>query len=135
MRCNGRCQRAILPLIRELWYIWTRLNLAQQKPWHEKFHIDDPAKDVYDIILGRDILTQLRLNLKWYDHFIEADDVPLKGSTSPTVRLGTYIFKYLNIGEIKPEEFFTNAYAEELYDPEHVCNATKRLRVILDAKY
>ena len=30
---------------------------------------------------------------------------------------------------------FNNAYVEEVYESEHVCTATKRLSVILDAKY
>ena len=30
---------------------------------------------------------------------------------------------------------FTNAYAKELYDSEHVHNTPKQLRVILDTKY
>ena len=51
------------------------------------------------------------------------------------VNLGMYIFKYLNTGEITPEEYFTNAYVEEVYESEYVNTATKRLRVILDAKY
>ena len=51
------------------------------------------------------------------------------------VNLGTYIFNYLNIGVNTPEELFTNAYVEDVYDSEHICTATKRLRVILDAKY
>ena len=99
-----------------------------------KCHVDDYAKDRYEMILGRDILTQLRLNLKWYDHFIEADDVPLKGSTSPTVHLGTYIFKDLNIGENKPKESFIDAYVKEVYESEHVHTATKKIREIIDAK-
>ena len=48
---------------------------------------------------------------------------------------GTYIFKDFNKGKIKPELFLTNAYVRELYESEHVRTATKRLRVILDAKY
>ena len=51
------------------------------------------------------------------------------------VDLGTYIFKYLNTGKIKPEELFTNDYVEEVYESDHVLTSTKRLRVILDAKY
>ena len=51
------------------------------------------------------------------------------------VELGTYIFKDLNTGKITPEESFTNAYVEEVYESQHVRTATKRLRVILDAKY
>ena len=30
---------------------------------------------------------------------------------------------------------FTKAYVREVYESEHVCTATKTLRVILDAKY
>ena len=51
------------------------------------------------------------------------------------VYFGTYIFKYLNTGKITPEELFTNAYFEELYESEYVRTDTKRLRVILDDKY
>ena len=51
------------------------------------------------------------------------------------VDLGTCIFKDLNIGEIKPEELFTNSYVEEVYESEHPRTATKLLRLILYAKY
>ena len=50
------------------------------------------------MILGPDILTELGLNLKFSEHVIEADDGNFKGSTTPMVDLGTYIFKYLNTG-------------------------------------
>ena len=49
--------------------------------------------------------------------------------------LGMYLFKDLNTGEITPEELFTNAYVKEVYESEHVHTATKRLSVIIDAKY
>ena len=100
-----------------------------------KFHVDESTNVRYDIILGWYILTELGLNLKFFDHIIEADDGPFKGSTTPMVDLGTYEFKILNTGEITPEESFTNAYVEEVYWLENVRTATKRLRVILDAKY
>ena len=51
------------------------------------------------------------------------------------VELGTYIFKDLNTGKITPEESFNNAHVKEVYESEHVRNATKLLRVILDDKY
>ena len=41
------------------------------------------------------------------------------------VDLLTYIFKDLNIDKITPEELFTDAYVEEVYDPERVRTATK----------
>ena len=41
------------------------------------------------------------------------------------VDLVAYLFKDLNTGKIKPEESFTDAYVEEVYESEHIRNATK----------
>ena len=46
------------------------------------------------------------------------------------VALGTYSFIDLHAGKISPEESFSNAYVEEVYDSEHVRSATTRLVVI-----
>ena len=51
------------------------------------------------------------------------------------VDFGTYTFKDLNIGKITPEKLFTDYYVKEVYESEHVCTATKQLRVILNVKY
>ena len=66
--------------------------------------MDESAKGMYDIILGRDLLIILGLNLKCFDHAIEADYGTFKGSTSPMVDLGMYEFKDLNSGKVIPEE-------------------------------
>ena len=55
--------------------------------------MDESAKGGYDIILGRDILTALILNLKLSERVIELYDGPLKVSTSPMIYLGAYQFK------------------------------------------
>ena len=55
-------------------------------------HTDDSAKVRYDMILGRDLLTELVLNIKLSEHVIEADYQPLKGLTAPMVDLGKYEF-------------------------------------------
>ena len=68
-----------------------------------KCHVDDSTKVSYDTILGIYLLTELVLNLNFYDHIIEADDGPFIGATTPMVDLGTYLFNYLNTGKIKPE--------------------------------
>ena len=78
--------------------------------------MDDSAKGRYDMILGRDISTELWLNIKYSEHVIEVDDGPFNGSITPMVDLGTYIFKDLNTGKITPEYSFTNAYIEEVYE-------------------
>ena len=51
------------------------------------------------------------------------------------VDLGTYQFKNLELVEITHEEYFTNAYIEEVFESENMCTSTKLLCIILDAKY
>ena len=55
------------------------------------------------MILGRDILTALGLNLKFSDHVIDAYGGPFKGSTAPMVDISTYEFKDVETGNITPE--------------------------------
>ena len=69
-------------------------------------HVDEYSKSRYDKILVRDLLKTLGINLKWYDHVIEADYGTFKGSTEPMVDLGTYEFKYLNTGKITSGFFY-----------------------------
>ena len=54
-----------------------------------KCHVDDSTKGRYDIILGRNILTELGLNLKFIEHVIKADYGTFKGDTTPMVDLGS----------------------------------------------
>ena len=56
------------------------------------------------MILGKDILTELGLNLKWSEHIIEAYYGHFNRYTTPMVDLGTYILKDLNTAKITPEE-------------------------------
>ena len=61
-------------------------------------------------------LTELGLNLKFSKHVIKAKDGPFIGATSPMVDLGAYLLKDLNTRKVKPEEYFTEAYVEEVYE-------------------
>ena len=67
------------------------------------FHVDDSAKGRYYVVLVRDILIALVLNMKFSEHIIKVDDGPLKVSTETMVDLGTYKFKDLNTRQITPE--------------------------------
>ena len=78
--------------------------------------MDEYAKDRYDMILGRYLLIELVLNIKFSEHFIKVDNETFHGSTTPMVDLGTYTFKDLNTGKSTPEEFFTNAYVNVVYE-------------------
>ena len=48
--------------------------------------------------LGIDLIKALVLNIKFTENIIKADGGPLKGSQAPMVDLGTYEFKYSNMG-------------------------------------
>ena len=98
-------------------------------------HVGDSDKRRYGMILGRDLITVLRINPKLSEHVIKADDGPLKGSSSPMFDLGTYDLKYLSTGEITPKESSVDAHSEEINESEQVHNYTKQLHKILDAKY
>ena len=75
-------------------------------------HVYDSDKVRYVMILGRDSLTGLVLNLGLSEHVIEADDGPLKGLTAPMIYVGMYELKNLNTGKNTPEEMFMNYYKE-----------------------
>ena len=87
-----------------------KLSPAYVLTWN--CHVDESTKGRYDMITRRDILTSLGLNLTLSDHAIESDYTAFKASTEATVDLGTYEFKYLNIGKITPEESFIHFYTE-----------------------
>ena len=44
-------------------------------------HVDESTKGRYNMIIRRDLLTELGSNLKLSDHAIESDYVTFKGST------------------------------------------------------
>ena len=50
-----------------------------------KCHVYDSDKGRCDMIVGKDILIELGLNLKCFERVIEADYVTFKGSTTPMV--------------------------------------------------
>ena len=78
-------------------------------------HIDDSVKCRYYIIIGIYLLTYLGLNLK-FENVFKRGYRPLKRSTAPMIDLGTYKFKYLNMGKIIPKKNFMNAYVEEVFE-------------------
>ena len=53
-------------------------QLSTTKTVTEHFHVGDSSKGRYDIIVHRNILTDLGINLKLSYHIIKSDDDPLK---------------------------------------------------------
>ena len=66
-------------------FILYEISAAKIVTWD--FHVDKSSKGRYDMILGRYILTALRLNFKISDHVIEENDVTFKGLIAPMADL------------------------------------------------
>ena len=98
------------------------------------FYVDDSTKSRYDMVLGRNLLTDLGTNLKLSYHDIESDYGKFKVSTIIMVDMGMYDFKYLNTRNITTGEFATNYSAEEIHESEQVHTSTKLVHLLLGAK-
>ena len=60
-----------------------------------KCHIDEYTTVRYDMILGRDLLTALVLDLKFDENFINGGEGPYKGCSTPMVDVNNYNFGIL----------------------------------------
>ena len=87
------------------------------------------------MILGRDLLTALGLDLKFSENIILGGDRPFKGCSVSMVDFITYDFKPLTDNKVKPEESFINAYFNECPKSEDTISSTCRIHRILDVKY
>ena len=65
----------------KLYFTLPALSATNVVTW--KCHMGDYTKGRYNMILGRDLLTKLGLNLKFSEHVIKSDDGPLKGLQHP----------------------------------------------------
>ena len=60
-----------------------------------KCHVDKYATGRYDMILGRDILTALGIDLKFSENIIHGGEGPYKGCSTPMVDVENYNFNNL----------------------------------------
>ena len=67
------------------------------------------------MILGRDILITLGMNLKFSENIIIGGDGPYEGCSLPMVDLKNYEFKSLTDKLFKPEELFINLYIKKCF--------------------
>ena len=100
-----------------------------------KCHITKSSNSRYNMILGRDLLTALGLDLKFSENIILESDGPYKGCSAPMVDVSTYDFKHLTYNKVKPEESFIDTYVNECLQSEGTISSTRRIRIILDVKY
>ena len=66
-------------------------------------HVDDSTKIRYNLILGRYLLTSLRLYLEFSNTVIEGGNGPFEIFTASMVDLGTYDFDFLVQVKLHPK--------------------------------
>ena len=100
-----------------------------------KFHAEESINSGYDMILVRDLLTELGLDIKFSDNTIIGGEVLYEGYLSTMVDISNYDFKYITDKIVKPEESFINLYVDECLEYDSTISSTRRMRIILDVKY
>ena len=87
------------------------------------------------MILGRYRFTSLGLDTFFPKHVFTRGDRPCKVCKPPMVDLGTCDYIPLDFTrKITPKEYFIDAYVKEVFELENICDSTKRMCMILDAK-
>ena len=86
------------------------------------------------MILGRDILTSLVLDLKFSRNIIIGVERPYEGFLEPIVDLINYHFKILTEKIVKQEEYFINSCIDKCLKFKGTISSTRRTRRILEAK-
>ena len=87
------------------------------------------------MILGRDLLFALVLDLKFSENFISGVEEPYKGCYASMVDVSSYEFNIITDKTVKPEESFIVLYVNECLESESGISATRRMHRIIDAKY
>ena len=100
-----------------------------------KFHMEKSTNSIYYMILGRDLLTTLGMDLKFSDNVIIGEEVTYKWCSSPMFYVSNYNFKSIIDKTVKPEESFFNLYIDKCHESDSAINSTRIMRRILDAKY
>ena len=81
-----------------------------------KCHVDESTTGRYNMILGRDLLTALGLDLKFSGNVICGGEGPYEGCSAPIVDVNSYIFNIAMSKTVKPEESFINTYVNECFE-------------------
>ena len=131
MNCHMQVVSITTNIKVKIHFILPGLSATKQLTWN--FHVDDSTRGRYDMILCKDLLIELRLNLKSFYHIIASYDGTFKGSLKTIIDLGMYEFNDLNTGNITTEEILLNIYSEEIHKSEKSHTSNKGLGVIIDA--
>ena len=97
--------------------------------------MDNKTNSKYDMILGRELLIALGLYLFFSENIIIGGEGPYEGCSAPMVDLSKHNFKYLTENIVKPEEYFINLYIYECLESKSSIISTRRMCIVLGAKY
>ena len=78
--------------------------------------MDDSAECRYDMILGRNVLTALGIDIKISDHTIKVGVRPYQGDMVSMVDPNYYDFKPINKTKNYTGRIFMGAYIEECFE-------------------
>ena len=92
-----------------------------------KCHVNESTTGRYDMILGRDLLTALGLDLKFSDNVISGVKLQYEGCSAPIVDVINYDFNLITDKTVKLEESFINSYINECLKFESAISATSTL--------
>ena len=99
-------------------------------------HVDNSTEFRYDMILGKELLTDLVLDLNISKHAITGGGRPHGICMAPVVDMSKFNYDSLNLKDnVKLEESFSDAYVEEVLKYENVRSSTKILNTVLYEKY
>ena len=87
------------------------------------------------MILGRDLITALGLDLKYSENLIIGGAGPYELCLVPMADLSNYGFKSLAENIVKPEQYFIDSYVNKFLEFENSIHSTRKMHRILDAKY
>ena len=75
--------------------------MTKKSSW--KFHVDEFTTGRYNIILGRDLLTALGLDLKFYENILIGGKSPYEGLSAPMFDVINCGFNFLTDKIVKVE--------------------------------
>ena len=87
------------------------------------------------MILGRDLFTALGLYLQFSENVIMGSDGTYEGWSTPMIDVSNYYFKPLIEKIVKLKESFINAYVNNFLESEGTMSSTRKMSILLDAKY
>ena len=97
--------------------------------------MDESIHGRYDIILGKDLLIALGLDLKVSDNVTVGSKGPYEGSSALMVDVSNYKIVSISDKTVKPEESFIYPYVNKCLKYDSAISSTQQMRKLIDAKY